>query len=430
MTIPVRLAGTLAAALSLACASSAAFAGSFALREQSTRGLGLSFAGVAAGSGGLSSTFWNPATITMNPGLTFESGLSLIVPQSKLKPDARTLATVRAAGGVPRGSGNISQAAVLPQSASALQITDRLWLGLTTNTPFGSLTKPHQDWAGQIYGRTSKVFTFNATPMVGYKVNDWLSVGAGLQIQYLDVTLRQASGVQPGATNVSLEGDNTGVGYTVGATITPFQGTVIGIGFRSGIHQELEGNLITRPGVTIPVRAKVNLPEVVTVGVSQQIDERWKVLAGAEWTNWSRLRRIAVTNQMTGTPVTALKFDYDDGWYFSLGAEYAVNDKLTLRGGLGYELSPISNKVRNVRIPDADRLWTTIGASYKWDDRLTFDVSYAHLFVKSAPVRIVPGHIDYVGLPFVADLKPSADIVSVGMRYAWDDPKKPIAIFR
>ncbi|MGV6871748.1 OmpP1/FadL family transporter [Pseudochelatococcus sp. B33] len=430
MTIPVRLAGVLAATLSFASMSSVAHAGSFALREQSARGLGLSFAGAAAGSAGLSSVFWNPATITMNPGLTFESSLTLVVPQSKLKPDLVTLRTVAGAGGVPIGSGNISQAGVLPASSAALQINDRLWLGLTTNTPYGFVTKPSQNWAGQIYGRTSKVFSINATPMVGYRVNDWLSLGAGLQVQYLDVTLRQASGVAFGAPNVSLEGDNTGVGYTLGATITPFEGTEIGLGFRSSIHHELDGSLLPRPGVSIPVRAKVNLPEVVTLGVSQRIDERWKVLAGVEWTNWSRLNRIAVVNQLTGTPATALKFQYDDGWFFTLGAEYAVNERLTLRGGLGYELSPISNAVRNVRIPDADRLWTTVGASYKWNDRLTFDVSYAHLFVKSAPVRIVPGHIDYVGLPFVADLKPSADIVSVGVRYAWDDPKKPISIFK
>lgn len=430
MNTYVRLAGMLAASISFICVSSSANAGSFALREQSARGLGISFAGAAAGSAGLSSVFWNPATITMNPGLTLESSLSLVVPKSTLKPDLFTLQTVRAVGGVPVDSGNISQAGVLPASSAALQINDRLWLGITTNTPYGFITKPNQNWAGQIYGRTSKVFSLNATPIVGFKVNDWLSLGAGLQVQYFDVTLRQASGVAFGATNVTLEGDNTNVGYTLGATITPFEGTQIGIGFRSSIHHELEGSLFPRPGVTIPVRAKVNLPEVITVGVSQRIDERWKVMAGVEWTNWSRLNRVAVTNQITGTPATALKFEYDDGWFFNLGAEYAVNERLTLRGGLGYELSPVSDRVRNVRIPDADRLWTTLGASYKWNDRLTFDVAYAHLFVKSAPVRIVPGHVDYVGLPFVAELKPSADIVSVGMRYAWDDPKKPVAIFQ
>lgn len=430
MNTSARLASSLAVSLALACTASSAWAGSFALREQSTRGLGLSFAGAAAGSAGLSSVFWNPATITMNPGLTFESSVTLVVPQSKLKPDLFTLQAVQKVGGAPIGSGNISQAGVLPASYAALQINDRLWLGLSTNTPYGFITKPNQDWAGQVYGRTSKVFSINATPMIGYRVNDWLSLGAGVQVQYLDVTLRQAASPVRGAPNVNLDGDNTNVGYTLGATITPAAGTVIGIGFRSSIHHELDGNLAPRPGVTIPVRAKVNMPEVVTVGLSQQINDRWKVLAGVEWTNWSRLNRVAVTNQITGTPVTALKFQYDDGWFFNLGAEYAVNEQLTLRGGLGYELSPISNKVRNVRIPDADRLWTSLGASYKWNDRLTFDVSYAHLFVKSAPVRIVPGHVDYVGLPFVAELKPSADIVSVGMRYAWDDPKKPIAIFQ
>lgn len=430
MNTPMRLAGVLAVSASLIAIASSASAGSFALREQSTRGLGASFAGVGAGSGGLSSIYWNPATITMNPGLTFESGLTLVAPQSKIKPDARTLGTVRAVGGVPVGSGNISQAGVLPYSSSALQLNDSLWLGLSTNTPYGFVTKPNQNWAGQVYGRTSKVMSFNANPMVGYKVNEWLSLGAGMQIQYLDVTLRQASGVAFGATNVNLEGENTGVGYTLGATITPLAGTVIGLGYRSSIHHELDGTLAPRPGISIPVRAKVNLPEVLTLGITQKINDKWKVLGGLEWTNWSRLGRIAVTNQMTGLPATALKFDYKDGWYASLGAEYAATEELTLRAGLGLEWSPISDSVRNVRIPDANRLWTSLGASYRWDDKLTFDVSYAHLFVKSAPIRIVPGHPDYVGLPFVASLKPSADIVSVGMRYAWDDPKKPVAIFQ
>ena len=44
-------------------------AGAFYLRDQSATAGGESFAGVAAGSGGLSSMFWNPATITMTPGI-------------------------------------------------------------------------------------------------------------------------------------------------------------------------------------------------------------------------------------------------------------------------------------------------------------------------------------------------------------------------
>ncbi len=50
-----------------------------------------------------------------------------------------------------------------------------------------------------------------ATPTIGYKVNDWLSIGAGVTVQYLDVTLRS---VAPGPTPVSLSGDAFGFGFT------------------------------------------------------------------------------------------------------------------------------------------------------------------------------------------------------------------------
>ena len=63
----------------LAVASMPAEAGGFALREQSTVGQGMSFAGVAAG-GALSSMFWNPATLGAVQGIQSEQNFTLIVP--------------------------------------------------------------------------------------------------------------------------------------------------------------------------------------------------------------------------------------------------------------------------------------------------------------------------------------------------------------
>jgi long-chain fatty acid transport protein len=60
------------AAIAMVLGAGAAHAGAFGIREQSTQAQGLAFAGAAAGSGGLSSIFWNPATITMNPGFVSE----------------------------------------------------------------------------------------------------------------------------------------------------------------------------------------------------------------------------------------------------------------------------------------------------------------------------------------------------------------------
>ena len=49
-------------------------------------------------------------------------------------------------------------------------------------------------------------------------------------------------------------------------------------------------------------------------------------------------------------PVT-LPFQYKDGWFFSGGAEYKWTDRLTVRGGIGYEISPVKDQVRDAADP-------------------------------------------------------------------------------
>ena len=128
-----------------------------------------------------------------------------------------------------------------------------------------------------------------------------------------------------------------------------------------------------------------------------------------------------------GVPFTSLNFEYDDSWYFSLGAEYRLTPQWTVRAGLGYELSPVNDRVRTVRISDNDRLWVGVGASYKWSERLTFDIAYSHIFVKDAAVNIAPGHPEYNParpIIFVGEAKPRIDIISAALTWRWDDPSK------
>ncbi|MDJ1156896.1 outer membrane protein transport protein [Chelatococcus sp. SYSU_G07232] len=416
----------------LVAATGGANAGAFAIREQSAVGQGLSFAGAAAGSAGLNSIFWNPATITMKPGFQTEFALTAVIPEAKITPIAGTSPFL-----INRGSsGDIGEDALVPSGSVSYQLNDRLWLGLYTGAPFGFTTKPNYDWAGQIYSRTSRVFSFNATPVVAYKVNDWLSLAAGVQIQYMDVRLRSATSFLPGARSGTLEGDDTSFGYTLGATITPFAGTEIGIGFRSSIRQELDGDLTIPVGATasaiVPVKATVNLPETVSVGLRQAVNDRWTVSAGFEWTNWSRLKDPRVVNQLNGTVAQVLHFNYDDGWFASIGAEYKLNPNWTFRAGVAYEWSPIDEKIRSTRLPDNDRIWASIGASYAWNDKLTFDIGYTHIFSRDTKIRIAQGHQDLIvnpilgPLPFVGDVDSRVDIIAVGMRYRWDEPSKPI----
>jgi long-chain fatty acid transport protein len=418
--------GRLSRSLSLAAVSLAALvaaqggahAGAFAIREQSASAQGYSFAGVASGSGNLSSMFWNPAVITMMPGWNTEASLSLIVPRVEIDPTTGTFPLFLPLG----GSGDIGQDAIVPASYNSYQINDMLWVGLSTTSPYGLVTDPRDNWAGQVYSRSSKIFSLNVNPVLGIKINDWLSVAAGPSLQYFDIRLKRAAAPTPGAPSVILDGDDIGFGFTAGVTLTPFAGTTIGIGYRSQIDHELEGT-VTSPAGRIPISSDLTTPDQLTIGISQVITPALTVHAGFEWTNWSVLETPLVTGP-GGVVVTDLPLNYKDGYFYSLGFDYKLNNQLTLRAGLAYEESPIDTEIRSTRLPDNDRIWASVGASYQWNSKLSFDVAYTHIFAKETDIRIVPGHQDFpdVGAPFVADVDSSVDIVSVGLRYRWDDP--------
>jgi long-chain fatty acid transport protein len=422
------------AAVSLAALISAqggAQAGGFAVREQSATAQGYSFAGAASGSGGLSSMFWNPASITMAPGWHSEWHLSLIVPRVEINPLPGTPTAIFGA------SGDIGQDAIVPTGFSSYQINDMFWVGVSNSAPFGLVTDPRQNWAGQIYSRSSKVFSLNVNPIVGVKVNDWLSLAVGPSLQYFDIRLKSAAGAGlaaalPNASSAILEGDDIGFGFTAGATITPFAGTTIGIGYRSRIDHELEGTFSIPAGVggvpvsrRIPISADLTTPDQVTVGLSQVINPAVTVHLGFEWTNWSVLKEPLVLGP-GGAVVRTLPLNYDDGFFYSAGLDYKLNNQWTLRAGLAYEESPIDTEIRSTRLPDNDRIWLSVGAGYQWSDKLSFDIAYTHIFAKETDIRITPGHQDYLGVPFLADVDATVDIVSVGLRYRWDDPKVAI----
>lgn len=426
-----------AASVSLAAllAAGAASASSFAIRSgQGAEGLGMAYAGAASGGIGMGAMAWNPATITMFPGRHSNWNFTYLNANGDYQPTApsRVGSPAGPLNPIQLGTGNIGgDGAFIPASASAWQLTDRFWIGLTTGAPYGLRSKPdNQAHAAQIYGRSAKLVTVNVSPNIGYKVNDWLSIGAAFQVQYLSAKLKQANGILPSAGPVILEGDTIDFGYRLGVTLTPFEGTNIGLAYRSSIGQSLEGSLRGAPGApaVLPVKANLNLPDSVVAGVSQVINDRWQVHAGVEWTNWSRFRNIPIVNDINGLPATSLNFQYDDAWFFSGGVEYKYSNDLTLRAGIGYELSAVNDRNRTIYISDNDRLWLSAGASYQVTDKIKLDLGYTYIDVKKATVNYTGAHPQQGAVFYTAEAKPYIHIASVGITYNWDDPKQTVPV--
>ncbi len=405
----------------LAAATGAAQAGAFGLRSQGTIAIGQAYAGAASGAAGVSSLFWNPATITMHPGYSSEYNITYVDASARI----RAVAPTPTAGF--GNSGELAQAAFVPATYTAYQLNDRFWIGLASAAPFGSITKPNNDWAGQVYSRTSRITSLSFTPILGVRVNDWLSVGAGPILQYFKAKLNNATSPLPGAPTASLKGDDWGAGFTVGATLTPVDGTVFGVGFRSSIHHDLTG-AFRAPGLSLPIRVKLNTPEQLTFGVTQTITPELKLSAAFEWMNWSRLGSPLIVNTLTNTGFRPFPLNYKDGYLVSVGGEYQLNPQWALRAGVGYEISPIDESNRGTRLPDTDRVHTSVGVSYQFNEKVTLNASYAHYFaVGNKRIAIGPGNPLFVAgpppLPFFGDVRADVNLFSFSATVRWDNPK-------
>ena len=204
----------------------------------------------------------------------------------------------------------------------------------------------------------------------------------------------------------------------------PTETTKIGLGFRSSISHSLEGRQ-TNNLTSSNISADVELPEMVTLSLRQKINPRLTFLGTVEWSNWSRVKSIAikctsvdgVACTANGQTLSSLDLNYQDGWFFAGGAEYAVSRDLVLRTGFAYEISPAREDTsRTVRIADNDRIWASIGATYNWSANTALDFAYTHIFVKDG--QIVQGNT-VLGPALIADVNQSVDILSASLKIKW-----------
>ena len=415
-----------AAGIAVLAMTTAAQAGGLSVREQSTQFLGSAFAGNGAG-GGLSSMFWNPAGLAdAGDGLKSESNLTLLLPSSEFTVQPGTSPLL---GGVGTKQTQ-DRDAWITSSYNSYRVNKDLVLGLGINAPFGLSNEVNSTWAGRLQHRSAALLTVNINPAATYQIMPGVHVGAGLQFQYAKLRFKTgnstsipALGGSSSSPSTTINVDDLGVGFTAGILLQPAEGTSIGIGYRSAITHSLRGdarNVVVNPGPPpfivpkLAARIDMDTPQLVTASIRQSITPAMRLLGTVEWTNWD-VADVQLIN-LNGRPSgSALDLQWHNSWFFALGAEFDVSSSLTLRAGAAYELSPIQNpSERLAQVPDADRVWLGLGATYKVSDAMTLDLAYAHVFIDDSTLNRLPAN--GAPVPLVASVKSSADIFSVGLK--------------
>ena len=388
----------------IAVAVSSAYAAGFQLSEHSAVGMGRAMAGAGIVGDDLSALHFNVAGMTLLPGTRIQIGGTQIEINAEFKGD--------------QGSENGRlKGQMIPHGYISHQVNDQTWVGLAMTVPYGMGTEYDQNWYGAEKGTESMIMTVDINPQVAYKVNDFLSIGGGVSLQWAKAELGM---LKHGMAHAWVKGDSWALGWNLGLMFQPTDTLRLGVAYRSNICHDAEGETkfeltqaaqekqaglaqlrplalqnIQNPdwkyngmsamdiltsyatldalnGSTVDMKVRLRTPDTLTFTGTWEATQDLRVSATARWTKWSNFGSLNVEN--AGMGVSSTINDWDDTWFLSLGADYRVNNQWTVRGGVAYDMDPNSSqKKRMAVIPDTDRLWVSMGASYKYSNNLTFD---------------------------------------------------------
>ena len=384
-------------AASLAALSGQVAASGFALIEQSASGLGNAYAGGAASADDASTIFFNPA------GMSRLQGKQVAVALHAIKPSAKFTGT--ALPGTNMG-GDAGSLALVPNAYFAMEINPAMKVGLGLNAPFGLQTEYDSLWVGQVHAIKSKIETVNLNPSVAYRINEAISIGAGINYQHIRGEL---TGFAGGAGISTVKGSDSAWGYNLGILYNAGQQTRWGFSYRSAIHYTLSGDVSfsAAPAANGPVTLAIKMPDTFSVSVFHKLDEKWDVMGDLSRTGWGSFNQLDVV-RTSGATLMSVPENWRNTWRISVGANHRYSEQWMSRIGLAYDQTPVSDTYRTARVPDNDRTWLSFGGQYKPSGGSVIDFGYAHLFVKDASINSTAAAPALVG-----DYKNSVDILSV-----------------
>ena len=412
--------------------ASNASASGFLLREQSVAGMGNAFAGATAGAEDASYSFYNPAGIIRQSGNQVSFNATAILGDvhgngaagySPLPPHQEFEYTSK--------MDNVVDKVILPSVAATKEIDSRNSVGLSVNAPFGLVTDYSSNWAGANHGTLSELSIYDLTMMYAHRATCDLTIGAGAVVQYADATLKQ--GVMHGtpamlelSSNSTMHGDDTSMGYIVGALYELTADTRVGMAYRSKIDHKLKGkisfasntsNMDAYGLVNQNITAKLTTPAMWNMGIYHDINDKWAVMAEAQKTYWSAFDDLTIKGSYVGGNLSVTKEDWKDSWFYSIGASYRVNEEWKLRFGLAFDQTPVNNYTRTPRIPDSDRIWYSTGVEYKYNDKLTLNAGYTYIRAEKSKVALTGTGVDASRGALTAEYKGNIHLFGLGAVY-------------
>jgi long-chain fatty acid transport protein len=365
--------------------------------------------------------------------------------------------------------GNAGGYSMIPNAYMIFPMSERFALGLGITATSGTATSWGSEWVGRYQAIKTAASSLDISPSISWMVTDNFSIGAGIDIQYrqqekinavdgfgaaFDTAQRMIdSGLpkeialgtmviddimasySPGELDsiIEINEDSLAMGWNIGLLYEPFEGTRIGLSYRSRISHSPEGDAevdtpyaelatadmtleqfysIANLLVDTDTESDMDLPPVFIFGLYQRLSDRWALLLDIEHTMWSSIDEVTTIFD-SNQPDHITQFEWEDTWRVAAGFEWYYSEAFTFRFGGAWDQAPAKEVAyRTPRMPDVDRYWASLGLTYKFSEALEFDFAYMHLFMDK-------GNAEYYDINTYQQLNGtyvgSADLFSAGM---------------
>lgn len=388
------LAAAIAAAIGTLAFSSGAQASGFSIPEVSTAGIGTANA-LVANPKETGAFAYNPSAMGFHDASSVSLGMILIGPSFE----------------VDTANGNHdSQGADWlngPMINAAIKINDQWRAGLSVSAPFGletrwsygtfpalsqTLTIPTPMGAATIptgnHPTASKLEIVDVAPTAAFRVNENLSLGAGLDVYWIKTA-------QLDSNLATLRGDGTGLGFNLSA-LYQHDAWSVGIAYRSAATVGVGGSYTPQNQTLVaagalqqgqPASVDVNLPWRLQLGFRYEINAQLAV--ELDWTRngWSEFDKLTIKGNNSGGIITEDVNDWKDANAYRIGATYQIRPQTQLRLGYAYDERAQPDDHFSARVPDTDRSLFGIGLAQDLADGYRVEIGYMYVLGEDREYR-------------------------------------------
>jgi long-chain fatty acid transport protein len=384
-----------------------------------------------------SSIFFNPAGITSAERQQLSVGGTLIAPKGTFTNDMSGL------------SGSLKNAVYpVPNFYYVRPLGGgRAAAGIGLFAPYGLTTEWPDNFEGRFLGYKSRIAAIYVQPTAAVKLGPKASIGAGLDLSFVSVQLRQrlelssqiASppfttfgnlGIPYGTefADVNLKGSGHGIGYHVGLEVEPVPGITVGGRYLSrqlvkiedataeisqimtGIVLPANNPISAAGGGTAPVpidnllapqfgtggpltnqsgATYLRFPEQLVLGIGFQATPKAKLLFDFQYTNWTVFNQLQLEFEKLGQRV--LREGYQKAYGFRFGGEYALAPSATIRAGYYTHGAAAPAETVTPNLPEGARNSITVGLGTHLMRNLTVDLAYQYISQADRRGRSVDG---------------------------------------